>query len=211
MSAIAACPPGALGLPLLEVINTSKIRGYANIAVGAARATYFDRAVGAVDASTPTGALTDRETGLLKNSALATPTQVTLYSFNQRMNLGATYADLTDFYRRAFFSFKLGPKFYVLVPSLFIPGGNQILSRNTAAAENNSSGVESATLAFDVTVPEQVITADGRCVDSPDRAAMFIPSEQLFQGVEDFYGGYAGGAALQHEISTNNYLRREVS
>ena len=205
---IAPAPP--VGLPLLEVINTP-FRGWVNIAPGATRVTFFDRPVGTTDAAAPTGQLTERETSFLTASSFPTPTQNTLYSFNQRFNLNAAYADLTDFYRRAFFSFKLGPKFYVLVPTLYIPGGNQVIARVTAAAENVNNGVESQTLAFDVTVPEQVVTADGRCIDAPERVPMFIPSQQLLQGVEDIYGGYGGTADLQQEISGNSFLRREVS
>lgn len=213
MSSIAPCPQGAVGLPLLEVINTP-FRGYSNIAVAAARATFFDRPVGTVDASAPSGALTDRQTSFLVPSAFPTPTQDTLYSFNFRHNPDAAVADLQDFYRKAFFSFKLGPKFYALVPALYIPGGNQLVGRQQAGAGVGiswASGIESSTLAFDVTVPEQVITADGRCIDSPDRVAMFIPSQQLLQGILDIDGTYGGGAALQIEISGNSFLRREVS
>jgi len=211
MRSVQACPPGSVGLPLLEVVNIP-FYGWRNIAVGANRLTYFERAIGAADAAVPsgTGVLSERETNFLKGSSFPTPTQNTLYSFNSRFNLDAAYDDIRDLMEKAYWTFKLGPKFYATVPLVFIPGGAQVIGRVTAAAENVTYGLESNTLAYDVTVPEQVITPEGKCIDSPERVPMFIPSEQILKGTLVVEGNYAGAAALDHQMVGNSFLRREV-
>jgi len=211
MQPIGACPPGSVGLPLLEVINTP-FRGYRQIVAANVRQTFFDRAIGAADASVPvTGILGDRETSFLKQSAFATPTQNTLYSFNVKFDIDSTYAQLTILMREAYFSFRLGPKFYANVPLRYLPGGSDPVANVTASAENVTMGVPSSTLAFDVTVPEQGIDETGACIDLPTRVAMFIPSEQLLQGIVTMPGGLVGIANTEVEIIGNSFLRREVS